>query len=183
MKTSQKRSIAALPLPQAPEELRERLAVELVRLEPPEPARDPGDRQPLAQGDVPVAEQRERAGGDPGDAPVLGDHRQRQALAPVGGAAPDALQEREVLGAAAQRDVLAVVGRRIGVALALGQRLHGAAERRPRLEQRHLMSAVCELERGGEPGKAAADDDRPHRAATARTLPTAESCGRRENTS
>ena len=79
--------------------------------------------------------------------------------------------------------MLAVVGRRVGVALALGQRLHRAAERRPRLEQRHLVAGVDELERGGEPREAAADHDRPHRAATARALPTAERCGRRENTS
>ncbi len=77
------------------------------------------------------------------------------------------------------------------IALALRQRLDGAAERRARLEQRDLVPAVDEVERGRQPGEPAADDDRPHRSAsggtgrlaTARTFATAESDGRREKTS
>ena len=96
---------------------------------------------------------------------------------------PDPREEAEVLGAAPERDVLAVVRRRVGVALARGQRLHRAPERRARLEDGDVVARVGQVERGGEPGQAAADDDSLHSAATARTLPTAESRGRCENTS
>ena len=80
--------------------------------------------------------------------------------------------------------MLAVVGRRVGIALARRQRLHGTAEGRARLEDGDLVPGVGEVERGGEAGEPAAHDDRPaHSAATARTLPTADSRGRCENTS
>ncbi len=59
--------------------------------------------------------------------------------------------------------MLAVVRRRLRVALALRQRLHGAAERRARLEQRHLGARVDEVERRREAGEAAPDDRRPYR--------------------
>ena len=64
-----------------------------------------------------------------------------------------------------------------------GQGLHGAAEGRPRLEDGDVVAGFGEVERGREPGEPAADDDRPHSAATARTLPTAESLGRLVKTS
>ena len=112
----------------------------------------------------PVAEDRERRAADRGDARVLADHGQREALPPVGAALADPVEEAQVLLEAAERDVLPVVRRRRRVAVALGQRLDGAAERRARLEQRHLVAAVDELERGGEPGQAAADDGDLHGA-------------------
>ena len=89
---------------------------------------------------------------------VLVDHR--QARAARAGARPPCRSARgtAVLLEAAERDVLAVVGRRRRVALALGQRLHGAAERRPRLVQHDLVAGVDELERGREAGEPAADD-------------------------
>ena len=59
--------------------------------------------------------------------------------------------------------MLAVVGRRRGVALPLGQRLDRAAEGRPRFEQPDLPAGVHELERGREPREAAADDGGSHR--------------------
>ncbi len=79
--------------------------------------------------------------------------------------------------------MLAVVRRRVGVALAGGERLHRAPERRARLDDGDLVARVGQVERRGEPGQATADDHSLHRAATARTLPTAESRGRCENTS
>ncbi len=53
--------------------------------------------------------------------------------------------------------MLAVVGRRLGIALALGERLDGTAERRPRLVHRHGVARVDEVERRGEPREATAD--------------------------
>ena len=61
--------------------------------------------------------------------------------------------------------MLAVVGRRRRVALALGQRLDGAAERRPRLVEDDLVAGVGQLERRGEAGEPAADDGDPPRRA------------------
>ena len=60
--------------------------------------------------------------------------------------------------------MLAVVRRRLGVALAVGERLDRSAEGGPRLEHRHLVSRVDELERSSEPGKAAPDNCDFHRA-------------------
>ena len=95
---------------------------------------------------------------------VFGDHRQGEPRAQDEPRFADAVEEAQVLREAAERDVLAVVRRRLRVALALRQRLHGAAQRRPRLEQRHLRARVDEVERGREPGEAASDDRRPHRS-------------------
>ena len=79
-------------------------------------------------------------------------------------------RKREVLREAAERDVLAVVGRRLRVALARGQRLHRAAERRPRLVERDVGAGVDEVERGGEPGEPAADDGDPHASSPRATI-------------
>ena len=81
--------------------------------------------------------------------------------------------------------MLAVVRRRVGVVLPRRQRLNGAAERRAGLQDGDVVAGFGEIERRGEPGEPAADDHRSllHSAATARSLPTAESCGRREKTS
>ena len=82
--------------------------------------------------------------------------------------------------------MLAVVGRRGWIAFALRQRLHGAAERRPRLVERHGVALVGELERGREAGQPAADDGRLHLSsppATMRSFVSAESCGGSPNTS
>ena len=94
--------------------------------------------------------------------------------------AADPLEEAEVGVETTQRDVLAVVGRRRGVALAFGQRLHLAAECRPGFEERHLVAGIDELECRREPGQPAADDRRLHRASaapTTRSLATGDSAG------
>ena len=67
--------------------------------------------------------------------------------------------------------MLAVVGRGRRVALALGQRLHRAAERRPRLVQHDLVAGVDQLERGGETREPAADDGDLHGNEVARDDP------------
>ena len=59
--------------------------------------------------------------------------------------------------------MLAVVRRRLRIALPLRKRLDGAAERRPRLDHRHVRASVDEVERCCEAGEAAADHNRPHR--------------------
>src|SRR5581483_5303229 len=102
----------------------------------------------LAPGQVPVADNRERRTPDGGGAPVLADDGERQRLAPVRAAVADQVEEAPVLVEAAERDVLAVVGRRRRIACPLGQPLPGPAERRPRLVQRELVARVDELERG-----------------------------------
>ena len=66
----------------------------------------------------------------------------------------EAAQEAEVGGAAAQRDVLAVVEPE-PVAL---ERERRAAEPRARLVERHRRARVGALDRGREPGQPAADD-------------------------
>jgi hypothetical protein len=76
--------------------------------------------------------------------------------------ASDPLQEVEVLGAAPEGDVLAIVGRRRRVSLPLGERLDRAPERRSRLDEVDLVAGVCELERRREASEPAADDDDPH---------------------
>ena len=70
----------------------------------------------------------------------------------------DPVEEAEVLGKAAERDVLAVVRRRLRVAVALRQRLHGAAERRPRLVHGDVGARVHQVERRSQSGEPAADD-------------------------
>ena len=57
----------------------------------------------------------------------------------------DSPEETEVFGAAAERDVLAVVGWRSRVAGSCGKRLHQAAERRPGLEKRDVVPGVDEI--------------------------------------
>ena len=103
-------------------------------VEPTEAQRRDCDLQPLAQRDVAVAQQAERPGADRGDATLLVVDGQAQGQPLEGRGSADLGDEREVGGAAAEGDVLAVVGRWRWVALALGQRLHGAAERWPGLE-------------------------------------------------
>ena len=71
---------------------------------------------------------------------------------------PTRSEKGHVLRARSQRHVLAVVGRRVGVSVAHGQRLYCAAERGARLEQRDGRSSIDELEGSGEPGEAASDD-------------------------
>jgi hypothetical protein len=73
-------------------------------------------------------------------------------------------EQAEVLGEAAQEDVLAVVQPE---AVAL-DRERRAAESRARLEQRDLRAAVRELEGGRDPGQPAADDRRLQAAAPMR---------------
>ena len=89
--------------------------------------------QPVSQREMAVTEERRGRAADGRRAAVFGDHRQVKGKAAVRLTLADALEEAEVLREAAQRDVLAVVGRWLGVALALGERLDCAAERRPRL--------------------------------------------------
>ena len=113
---------------------------------------DERDAQPVAQRQVPVARAAPAGVGLMSRArAVLGEHRQREPRAQIRAALADAVEEAEVLGEAAERDVLAVVGRRLRIALALRQRLHRAAERRPRLVQRHVDACVDEVERRGRP--------------------------------
>ena len=80
---------------------------------------------------------------------ALGDHRQREPRAQIRAALADAIEEAQVLGEATERDVLPVVGRRLGIAVARRQRLHCAAERRARLVHGHVDACIDELERGG----------------------------------
>ena len=96
-----------------------------------------------------------------------------------GAALADPVEEGEVFREAAERDVLAVVGRRRWVAVPLGQRLHGAAERRARLVERDAVARVRELERRRETGEAAADDGRSHQrpCPTIRSFVSADRCG------
>ena len=89
---------------------------------------------------------------------ALVDHRQAQRLAAERARLADPGEEPLVGREAAERDVLAVVGRRRRVALALRQRLHRAAERRPRLVEHDLVPAVDQLERSRQAGEATADD-------------------------
>ena len=82
--------------------------------------------------------------------------------------------------------MLAVVRRRIGIALPFRQRLHRAAERRPRLVDRHVVAAVDEVERSRESGQTAADDRGLHRQsprATTASFAGAESRVRSPKTS
>ncbi len=59
--------------------------------------------------------------------------------------------------------MLAVIRRRLRVALAFGQGLDGSAERRSRFEHGHVGARVDEVECRGEPRETASDDDRLHR--------------------
>src|SRR5205085_11878846 len=90
-----------------------------------------GDREakPASKGQVCVPEECAKARLDRRSLARLVEHRQRQARAGNGAAFPDPVEEAQVLGEAAESDVLPVVGGRLGIALALWQRLDGAAQR------------------------------------------------------
>ena len=103
------------------------------------------------------------------DSPVLVDHGQLEPQAPDRARLPDPLEEAQILGEAAEGDVLAVVGRRRRVAVSLRQGLDGSAECRARLEQGHVGAGVEAVERGGEPGQATPD----HRHSHVLTVPRA----------
>src|SRR5918996_1096780 len=172
-----------LGLTQAAQERRERLAVLLLRPEPCETPSHARNTKPIADREVAVTQQGQGPRPDLSHGAVFGDRGQGEPAAPDGLRLPDVLEEAEVLREAAQRDVLAVVGRRVRIALAPGERLDGAAERWPRLHHGDLVASAHELERRREARQPPADDDRPHSAATARTLPAAERRGRSLKTS
>ena len=133
-----------------------------------------------------VCEQCAKARLDRRDRAVLAEHRQREPRAEVRAPFADPVEEAEVLGETAERDVLPVVGGRLGVALALGQRLHGAAQRRPCLEHRYGMARVGEVERRREAGQAPSYDRHLHGRspfATTASLRGVESRGFSPNTS
>ena len=109
-----------------------------------------------------VREQPGQRGSDRRDPLLLGDHRQREPLPQIRLALAHAVEKAQVLGEAPERDVLTVVGRRVGISVALRQRLHRASERRSGLVQGHLDPGVEQLERGGEPREPAADDGDLH---------------------
>ena len=98
----------------------------------------------------------------------------------------DAFEKGEVLREAAERDVLPVVRRRRRVALSLRQRLDGAAERRPGLEERDVVTRVHQFECSGAACEAAADHGGLHRRRpppTIRSFVSVESCGGPSKTS
>ena len=134
----------------------------------------------VAQRQVPVAEQVERTVGDHRDAALLVEHRELEGTPVERSGRAGEPEELLPGGEAAEADVLAVVGRRRRVALPLRQRLHRAAERRARLEQRHLLARPDQTERGRETGEPAADHDAPHRRRpppTMRSFWSGERCG------
>ena len=146
-----------LALAEAEQELAERPVGVLLRGQSPQPEGHARDPEPGRQGQVRVPEEpqsrpHERLSG------VLVDHGQRERLAPERLALADPLDEAPVLREATERDVLAVVGRRRRVALALGQRLDGAPERRSRLVEDDLVAGVRQFQRRGQAGEPAADD-------------------------
>ena len=142
------------------EQRAEGLAV--VRGSAPQCDQRPDNLKALPRGQVAVPEDGERRAADGGDGRILADHGQLEPPSPVGAAFADALEEGEVLREAAERDVLPVVGRRRRVAVALRERLDGAAQRRPRLGELDIVTGIDELERGGEARQPAADDGDLH---------------------
>ena len=147
---------------------------------PRQPGNERGDAEPVAQGEVSVAQQRAEAVADRRHAAVLVDHGQVERDADDRTRAPDPIEKGEVVLEAAECDVLPVVRRWIRIALTARQRLHLAAEGRTCLEDDDLLTCVDELERGAEPGEPAADDGHPHRRKpppTIRSLVSAERCG------
>src|SRR4029453_298057 len=105
------------------------------------------------------------------------DDRQPEPDAPKCSRLPDLGDEVEVGRATAQRDVVAVVGRRARIALALGQGLNCATERRSRFGELHVVALARELERGRKAGEPATDDRDPHSATTARIFSTVDRWG------
>ena len=151
---------------------------------------DEPDPKTLAESEMTVTQQRRHSRSQMGDAPLFVDHGHRERDAPDRGVLPDAPQKAQVLAATAERNVLAVVGRRGRIALPLRKCLNGAAERRPPLEQGHRRASVDEIERRRQTGEPAPDHHCPHYAASrmrplpiTRSLPNAERLGRAEKTS
>jgi len=135
---------------------------------------------------MPVAKQRAETVGDVRRSAPLVDHGQLEGHSLDIPGAADPLEEIQIVREAAERDVLAVVRRGLGVALPLGQGLHLAPERRPGFEERDVMPRVDKLERRREAGQAAADHRRPHLASaapTTRSFATGESLGAPPKTS
>ena len=162
---------------ESPQQRAERLA--FARLRTAAARRDDRNQQPLAQGQMRVGDQRRQAGPDRRVRAVLADHRQSERPPQVRPALADPLEKLEVLRKTAERDVLAVVGRRNRIAFAFRQRLHRSSQCRPRLEQRDVVARIHELERGGAAGEPAADDDGLHRrqpSPTIRSFASAERC-------
>ena len=93
---------------------------------------------------------------------MLVEHGQLELQAANRARLADPVEEAQVLGEAAERDVLAVVGRRFGIAVAARQGLHGAAEGGPRLVHRYLMARVGQVERRRQPREPAAHDRHLH---------------------
>jgi hypothetical protein len=151
----------------------------ILRVEAAQRQRGPHRSRAVGGGEVGVA--RERAGemqrgGQPRAPQAAGRPARRQhgdvepRLQRRRFARAEALEQREVVGTAAQEDVLPVVEAQ---AVAV-ERVGGAAEARTDLEQRHARAGVGAVQRGGDAGEAAADDcDVPgHRAPTS-TRPVA----------
>src|SRR6185503_16474514 len=84
-----------------------------------QPREQDGDPDPVANREVAIAKQRTEAVADLRRAAALVNHGQLERQPPDVLAAPDPLEELQILGEAAERDVLAVVGRRLGIALPL----------------------------------------------------------------
>ncbi len=152
-------SVRAEPVP-------ERAVVEtgVVEVEPSERQGRPGQPQPVAHTEVPVAGERtgevqrggQRRAGDDGPPASGREHRDLETLLQehhVRG--PDPVEQPPVGGAAPQKDVLAVVER---PALA-PERPGEAPELASALEKGDAGAAVGRLERGGDAGEAAPDDD------------------------
>ena len=95
----------------------------------------------------------------------------------------DPRQKAQVLGETPERDVLPVVRRRLRIAVPARQGLDRAAKRRTRFEQGDFVTGVDQVECGGQAREPAADHNRLHSAATARTFSTPESSGRAVKTS
>src|SRR5919197_1868193 len=168
------------------QERAERLLVARPRVEAAETQQRAQDAQAVARTQVRVAEDRESARSDDRRRPVPVDHGQREPRAPHGGRLTDLVEECEVLAEAAERDVLAVVGRRLRIVFTLRKRLHGAAQSRTRLEQRDVVTVLQQLERRSEARQTTSDDNRLQRRSpspTMRSFVNAERCGGSSNTS
>jgi len=160
--------------------------LEFLRLEPRPAGEQRADAEPVAKRQMPVAKERSEPVADRRLAALLVDHREleRQPFDLAGTAHP--LEEAQILVETAESDVLAVVGRRLRVALALGERLHLAAECWTSLEQPHIVAGIRQVERGREAGETATNHNNLHRASaapTTRSLATGESDGGPSKTS